>query len=199
MVQASKKQEAKNLPERWAFEMGRDLFDTLRMRQQLSACNLERFISEVITRFNSRPEERLYNVVYTLLQRCLRLPRPQSADVPDDMKRELQNVCDACLAHEMQASGRRRGMPVEMRQSFVNDVQPSTKTSLRSLMESLKVRSSLTQRTLPLSDMSVITHCRRLANFSVATAWSAIEHLHHGGGSHACTAFSGLPPNPHHD
>lgn len=138
-MQATKKQEAKNLPERWAFEMGRDLFDSLRSRQQLSACNLEKFISEIITRFNSRPEERLYNVVYTLLQRCLRLPRPQSADVPDDMRRELKNVCDACLNHELQPSSRRRGMTVEMRQSFVNDVQPTTKTSLRGLMESLKV------------------------------------------------------------
>jgi hypothetical protein len=130
----------KSLPETRAFEYARELFEGVRARQQLVSCNLERFFSEVGGRFNQRPEERLYNVVHTLLQRCYRLPLHKASPVPDDMKRELKNVCDACTTHELHVATRRRGMPAEMRERFVRDVQPQPTTTLQQLMASLKVR-----------------------------------------------------------
>ena len=139
-VQSQRKQEMKNLPETRAFEYARELFEQVRARQQIVSCNLERFFSEVAGRFNQKPEERLYNVVHTLLQRCYRLPLHKSSTVPEDMKRELKNVCDACLTHELTVATRRRGMPAEMRERFVRDVQPSPTTTLQQLMASLKVR-----------------------------------------------------------
>lgn len=139
-VQNVRKQEMKNLPETRAFEYARELFEQVRARQQIVSCNLERFFSEVAGRFNQRPEERLYNVVHTLLQRCYRLPLHKSSTVPEDMKRELKNVCDACMTHELHVATRRRGMPAEMREKFVRDVQPSPTTTIQLLMTSLKVR-----------------------------------------------------------
>lgn len=124
-----------------AFEHGKDLMDTIRSRPAIVASNIERFVIEVGTKFIARPEERLLNVVHSLLQRCYKLPLPQQADVPEYMKKELQTVCDACLSHEMQVSWRRRGMLADVRESFVGDVQPQRTTTLKQLMDSLKVRA----------------------------------------------------------
>ena len=115
--------------------------DTIRSRPAIVASNIERFVIEVGTKFIARPEERLLNVVHSLLQRCYKLPLPQQADVPEYMKKELQTVCDACLSHEMQVSWRRRGMLADVRESFVGDVQPQRTTTLKQLMDSLKVRA----------------------------------------------------------
>ena len=86
-----------------AFEFGKELLDAVRAKHVIVASNLERFVVEVGTKFNARPEERLLNVVHSLLQRCYRLPLRADAGVPDTMKDELRNVCEACLSQEMQA------------------------------------------------------------------------------------------------
>ena len=94
--------ECRGLLEVRAFEHGKELLDTIRARTVIVASNVERFVVEVGTKFIARPEERLLNVVHTLLLRCYRLPLPQGADVPDYMRTELKSVCDACLSQEMQ-------------------------------------------------------------------------------------------------
>ena len=122
-----------------AFEHGKELMDAIRSRHTIVASNIERFVMEIGTKFIARPEERLLNVVHSLLQRCYRLPLPQGADVPDYMKRELKTVCDACLSPEMHTSWKRRGMLADVRESFVGDVRPQSTTTLKQLMTSLKV------------------------------------------------------------
>jgi hypothetical protein len=132
--------ECRGLMEVRAFEHGKELMDTIRSRHAIVASNVERFVVEIGTKFIARPEERLLNVVHSLLQRCYRLPLPQGAHVPEYMKKELKTVCDACLSQEMQVSWRRRGMLADVRESFVGDVRPQRTTTLKQLMTSLKVR-----------------------------------------------------------
>ena len=61
--------ECRGLLEARAFEHGKELLDTIRSRHVIVASNVERFVVEVGTKFVARPEERLLNVVHSLLQR----------------------------------------------------------------------------------------------------------------------------------
>jgi transformation/transcription domain-associated protein len=124
-----------------AHEHVKELMDSIRARPTIIASNIERFVLGIGTKFIARPEERLLNVVHSLLQRCYqRLPLPQNADVPEDMKKDLETVCDACLSQDTSISWRRRGIFEDVRESFVGDVQPQRTTNLKQLMDSLKVR-----------------------------------------------------------
>jgi hypothetical protein len=134
-----------------AHEHVKELMDSIRARPTIIASNIERFVLGIGTKFIARPEERLLNVVHSLLQRCYqRLPLPQDADVPDYMKKDLEAVCDACLSQDTSHSWRRRGSLEDVRESFVGDVQPQRTTNLKQLMDSLKVLAAHYRRGMQL-------------------------------------------------
>lgn len=137
---AALSQEMRNIPEVKAFELGKELMDTVRHKHPTITATIELFVLELCTKFSPRPEERLLSVVYSLLQRCYKIPLAMDAKVPLSLKQELSVVCKACFSQEMSRSLNRRGVSGDIREGFVRDLDPSKAASLGQLTAALKVR-----------------------------------------------------------
>eukprot|EP00210_Caulerpa_lentillifera_P007000 g6694.t1 len=104
------------------FETVKMLLD--RIKHPLGAIfnSLDSMLRDIASSFTTKPEERLVSVVYALLLRCYKVPGTQSTNVPANLIRDIEGICQACFQESRTNSSQLR----ELRESFVQQLSPKS-------------------------------------------------------------------------
>lgn len=104
------------------FDTVKELLD--RLKQQLGPIfnSLDTMLRDIATSFTTRPEERLISVVYALLTRCYKVSGTQTTNVPPNLIREIEGICQACFQDSRSNSSQLR----ELKESFLQQFCPSS-------------------------------------------------------------------------
>ncbi|CEG01408.1 Tetratricopeptide-like helical [Ostreococcus tauri] len=122
-----------------AFEAAKEVMEQLRVRNTNLVGELEVLLSELGTQFACTPEERLLVVVCTLLHRCYKYPAATTGEVPENFKKELIGVYQACFSAD--TSVKHADFVKEYKASYERDLNPEQKTfpkTVAELMSKLK-------------------------------------------------------------
>ena len=79
-----------------AYEACKEIIEVMRGKQPLIIQTLDKFATELGTRFSTIPDERLLAVIYALQMRTYRAPESSGSSIPEHLLREIASVCKAC-------------------------------------------------------------------------------------------------------
>lgn len=113
-----------------AFEEGKKIMHWLRQDNTHEVTLLEVIIHEMTHSLAPRPEERLFAVVQTLLQRCHRVRFRDDSDVPAAIQADFVGVIRACFHREGSSSSLAR-----YEQAFNRDLSPNSPSAPKTLGE----------------------------------------------------------------
>ena len=116
-----------------AFRVAKDLMDSLKKKHHNFVSELEPTLTDITIRLVPKPEERLMSVVYSLLNRCYKFMAKSEADVPDSVKKELDNTCRACFGKETIA--KHSSFAEAYREKFERDLNPESEEFAETLGE----------------------------------------------------------------
>jgi len=129
------------------FEYAKEVMERLRVKHINLATELEMILTEMGTRLQPQPEERLLAVVHALLHRCYKHTSATTAEVPASLRKELTGVCRACFnADTSQKHSEFVRLYEKEFQRELDPEQPTFAQSLGELMQRLKAWKAMLQR-----------------------------------------------------
>lgn len=113
------------------FESVKDLMDKLKHQLGPLSSTLEVMLREIASNFMAKPEERLMAVVHVLLARCCKVNGAETAEIPQNLIRELDGVCRACFPDGRGGTAMHR----DLKEDFVRNLSPADEDFPKTLGE----------------------------------------------------------------